>query len=228
MAFNVMKENLLVFGGGPLQLSIINRVKLAGFNAIVIDPDSSARGKEFADIFKTVSGDDFKTTEKIAKEYDVKGIVTTASDKPILMMCRIAEELGLPFPSYNSCETLLNKAKFKKFLKENYWPYANGGMYTVPLEIEKLNIKFPVITKPITNSGSRGVLKSNNEKELLFAINETITHSFDGSFLIEEYIEGEEISVEALVQYRKVHILQITDKIVTQPPYNVELGHVQP
>lgn len=223
-----MKDNILVFGGGTLQCSIINRIKLAGYGSIVIDPDPNAPGKELADVFIPVGGQDYDATLDVAKQYRVKGVVTAATDKPILMMCRIAKELGLPFPSYQSCDTVLDKAKFKEFLKDNNLPHAKGQMFTGEVDVKGLDFTFPVITKPVVNSGSRGVIKSHNKEELALAIKETLQHSRDGNYLIEEYIEGDEISVEALVQHGKVQVLQLTDKIVTPPPYNVELGHIQP
>lgn len=223
-----MKDNILVFGGGTLQCSIINRIKLAGYASIVIDPDPNAPGKELADVFITVGGQDYDTTLDVAKQYRVKGVVTAATDKPILMMCRIAEELDLPFPSYQSCDTVLDKAKFKEFLKDNNLPHAKGQMFTGEVDVKGLDFTFPVITKPVVNSGSRGVIKAHNKEELALAIKETLQHSRDEKYLIEEYIEGDEISVEALVQHGKVQVLQLTDKIVTPPPYNVELGHIQP
>jgi carbamoyl-phosphate synthase large subunit len=223
-----VKDKLLVFGGGPLQLSIIGQAKAMGYEPIVIDPDQNAPASNNFVNFYVVAGDDFEKTLKIARDNQVKGIVTAATDKPILMMCRIAAELGLPFPSYESCETLLDKAKFKKFLNSNDLSHAKGGEYKGQIDVINTKLTFPVITKPVTNSGSRGVIKCNDIVSLQNAITETLKHTKDGRYLIEEYIEGDEISVEALVQDNKVHILQITDKIVTLPPYNVELGHVQP
>lgn len=226
--YSLMKENLLVFGGGPLQLSLIETAKKLGYYTIVIDPDDNAPGKEIADIFFKVAGNDFDKTLEIAKQYNVKGIVTAATDKPILMMCHVAEELNLPFPSYESCETVLDKAKFKKFLYENNLPHAKGISVVGEILPETFDLQFPLITKPVTNSGSRGVIKVENQKELSTAVQETLQHSKDSRFLIEEYIEGDEISVEVLVQNGVVHIIQITDKIVSSPPYNVEMGHIQP
>jgi carbamoyl-phosphate synthase large subunit len=223
-----MKANLLVFGGGPLQLSIIETAIKLGYFTIVIDPDNNAPGKEIADIFYTVAGDDFDRTLEIAKQHNIKGIVTAATDKPILMMCRIAEQLNMPFPSYESCETVLDKAKFKKFLFENKLPHAKGISVVGDILPETLDLQFPLITKPVTNSGSRGVIKVENQNELSTAVHETLQHSKDSRFLIEEYIEGDEISVEVLVQKGIAHIIQITDKLVTPPPYNVEIGHIQP
>ena len=143
-------------------------------------------------------------------------------------MCRIAKELNLPFPSYESCETVLDKAKFKLFLKGINLSYAKGIEYKGKINISSISLSFPVIIKPVMNSGSRGVIKCNKLEDLKSAIEETLQHCKDQRYLIEEYIDGDEISVEAVVQNKKVHTLQITDKIVTPPPYNVELGHIQP
>jgi carbamoyl-phosphate synthase large subunit len=59
-------------------------------------------------------------------------------------------------------------------------------------------------------------------------IRETQQFCGDGRYIIEEFIEGDEISVEGIVQNHTVEIIQLTDKMVTDPPYNVELGHIQP
>jgi len=45
---------------------------------------------------------------------------------------------------------------------------------------------------------------------------------------VEEFIGGDEISVEAFVQDGRLEIVQITDKVVGPPPYNVEMAHIQP
>lgn len=223
-----MGKSLLIFGGGPLQMSIINRAHLLGFKTIVIDPDNCAPGKDICDVFIQVAGNDYEKTLQIAKDYQIKGVVTAATDKPILMMCQIANELELPFPSYESCKTVLDKGKFKKFLSKHDLPHAQGGEYHGDIDVTMLDLNYPVIIKPVMNSGSRGVIKCNNIPELSKSIEETLQHCNDQRYLIEEFIEGDEISVEVLVQNHKVHIIQITDKLVTLPPYNVELGHIQP
>jgi len=223
-----MRGSVLIFGGGPLQISLIINVKKMGYHAIVIDPDFNAVGSKVADLFIKVEGDDFDKTLNIAIENKIKGIVTTATDKPILMMCRIAKILNLPFPSYESCEILLNKTRFKQFLENNNMPFAKGYEFRSPKKTIPSNLAFPVIIKPVMNSGSRGVIKCDGILEFQNKIEETIKHCENKGYLIEEYIQGDEISVETLVQGNKIHIIQITDKIVSAPPYNVELGHIQP
>jgi len=223
-----MDKSILIFGGGALQISLIKRVKLKGFKAIVIDPNPEAVGKSVADSFFEVAGNDFEKTLNIAKSNNIIGLVTAATDHPILMMCRIATELNLAFPSYQSCETLLNKGKFKLFLNENNIVYAKGAVYKKEDIINLVNIKFPVIIKPLNNSGSRGVIKCSHIENLKNCVEECLLYCKDGRFIMEEFIDGDEISVEAIVYGGLVQIIQITDKIVSEPPYNVELGHIQP
>lgn len=223
-----MLNSLLVFGGGELQISIINTARQMGFYTIVIDPNPNAYGKLFADKFIVVGADDYKNTLNIAKKYNVKGLVTSSTDNPILMMCRIAEQLKLPFPSYDSCEVVLDKGKFKEILKRNKIAHATGATYSCSDRIDESKFSYPVIIKPLSNSGSRGVIKCEIPEKLQKSINETLEFCRDERFIIEEFIEGDELSVEAIVYNNKVDIIQITDKIVSAPPYNVEIGHIQP
>lgn len=224
------KDSLLIFGAGALQLSIIRVAKSAGYNTIVIDPDENAPGKNIADVFLVVGGKNFDLTLQIAKQYNVKGIITAATDKPLLMMARIAEELNLPFASHESILNTIDKNRFKKILLSHNLPCAKGFLVDLQITPDDIfkNLKFPLIVKPIDSSGSRGVVKIDTIEELKPAIKEALYYSNNDKVLLEEFIEGDEISVEVLVQNKKVNILQITDKIVTEPPYNVELGHIQP
>jgi biotin carboxylase len=223
-----MENSILIFGGGDLQISIIKKAKLLGYKTIVLDPNPNAPGKEYGDKFYNIAGDDFEGTLKVAKIHQIKGVVTAATDHPILMMCRIAEVLDLPFPSFNSCETLLNKGKFKEFLRINSIKHAKGDVYSFEEITDKSKFNFPVILKPVKNSGSRGVLKCEKEENFDRDISECKPFCNNGQLIIEEFIEGDEISVEAFVTDHIVQIIQITDKVVTSPPYNVELGHIQP
>lgn len=223
-----MKESLLIFGGGELQVSLIKKANELNYYTIVIDPDPKAIGKKYANLFFAIDGQDYQATLKLAKDFSVKGLVTSATDKPILMMSKIAEELNLQFPSYHSCRTLLDKSLFKIFLKENSLPHANGNTYSLNEKIDKDAINFPAIVKPVQNSGSRGVLKCDNRESLEGIVKETLQYSNNNKFLIEDFIDGDEISIEAIVHKKKVEIIQITDKVVSAPPFNVELGHSQP
>jgi biotin carboxylase len=109
------------------------------------------------------------------------------------------------------------------------------GNCSIPNFIEASNnevncegFKFPLIVKPVDRSGSRGVTKVRFENELPEAIHYAITESFGKKAIIEEYIEGEEVSVETISWEGNHTILAITDKVTTGAPHFVELAHHQP
>lgn len=223
------KKNLLIFGGSPLQVSILKRSQAFGLSIIVIDPDSNAVAKKYADKFFVVDAYDYDKTLKIAVEENIAGVITAATDKPLLMMAKIAHKLNLPFISLYAAALATNKFLMKEKFLENKIPAAKyfyiekGNISNI-----KLPFDYPVIVKPIDNSGSRGVIFCKNYQELQENILISFNYSKKNGVLIEEYLEGNEISVEAVVQNGVVHIIQITDKIVSDLPYRVELGHIQP
>lgn len=221
-------DSILVFGAGELQCSLINTVKRMGFRAVVIDPDPKAEGAKLGDVFISIAGDDYEGTRSIALEHNVIALVTAATDNPLPLMAKLAEELGLRFPSYESVMAVLDKGRFKKLLLENNIPCAKGKSYSIDELPDYDSLEYPVIIKPNKNSGSRGVVKCNNREELEAELLSVKQFCRDGKYIIEQYIEGDEISVEGLLINGKLEIIQITDKILGPPPYNVEMGHIQP
>lgn len=91
-----------------------------------------------------------------------------------------------------------------------------------------LPFSFPYIVKPTDRSGSLGVCKVEIQEELHRAVENAIDVSFAKEAIIEEYIEGREISVEFFSYKGKHYPLQITDKTTTGAPHFVEIAHHQP
>ena len=223
-----MKDSILVFGVGELQKSIIERCKKKKLFVVGIDPMAEAMCRNLVDAFEIVNGQDFEKTIEVAERYNVKGIVTAATDKPLVMMARVAEKLQLPFFSIETAEWSTDKLMMKQKFQESGIPCANGFILNSVDELTELKVDYPVIVKPRDNSGSRGVIYCNNLKEVEIAVKEALQYTKKGNVLIEEYIEGKEYSIESLHYAGKTHVIQYTEKITTPLPYNVELGHIQP
>lgn len=87
--------------------------------------------------------------------------------------------------------------------------------------------KYPFILKPKSGYGSIGVYKINSSDDLEKAFVWS-KHSSD-ELIIEEFIEGDEYSIEGWMNEKGDHeILAITKKITSSEPYFIELGHTQP
>ena len=88
------------------------------------------------------------------------------------------------------------------------------------------------IVKPSDNAGSRGVTLleggEKTEEELRRAYDYSKGNSRNGIVMVEEFMSGAEVSVEAMTVNGKTEIISITDKYITPPPYFVEIAHSEP
>ncbi len=220
------KRTILIFGVGELQRSIINRAARRGLFTVGIDPCEEASARDACDIFEVVGGQDFEGTLAVAKKYNVSALVTASTDKPLVMMARVAKELHLPFFSVETAEWSTDKFQMKQRFMEGGVPCAKGRLIRHAEEAKDLC--FPVICKPRDNSGSRGVKLCRDVNELQECIDEALDNSKLDTVLVEEFIEGREFSIETLHYEGKSEVIQFTEKKTTEFPYNVELGHKQP
>ena len=220
------KKTILIFGVGELQRSIIHQAQKMGLYTIGIDPCADAACKDEVDAFEIVGGMDFEGTCAVVEKYNISSIVTSATDKPLVMMARIAERYGFPFFSVDTAQWSTDKFQMKQRFQLGGIPCAKGLLIRTAEEAKDLI--FPIICKPRDNSGSRGVKLCINKAELQECIEEALQYSRLDTVLVEEYIEGKEYSVEALHFDGITEVIQFTEKKTTEHPYNVEIGHQQP
>lgn len=222
------KPAILIFGLGFLQKSLIKQCKELGLFTVGVDIFPDAECRDEVDAFEVAAGDDYDTTLEIAKKYHVSGVVTAATDKPLVMMARVAEALKLPFYSVQTSLWSTDKLQMKKRFQEFGVPCAKGVEVDSIEGLHNLNWDYPIIVKPRDNSGSRGVIFCETEDDASKALNEAFDYTHKNTILVEEVIGGQEYSVESLHYNGKTHVIQFTQKITTEFPYNVELGHIQP
>lgn len=219
------KKAALIFGVGPLQQSIINRAKKMGLYTVGIDPCEDATCRGDVDAFEVVGGQDYEGTCAVVEKYGIDAIVTAATDKPLVMMARIAEKYGFPFYSVETAQWSTDKFQMKQRFELGDVPHAKGRLVKSVDETD--DMVYPVIVKPRDNSGSRGVKLCRTKEELEQSMAEALEYSKLDSVLVEEFIEGPEYSIEGLHFNGKSEVIQFTEKKTTEFPYNVELGHIQ-
>lgn len=220
------RKAVLIFGVGTLQQSIIQRAKRMGLFTVGIDPLEDAACRGDVDAYEVVGGKDFEGTCAVVEKYGINAIVTSATDKPLVMMARVAERYGFPFYSIETAEWSTDKYQMKQRFIEGGIPCAKGRLVKSAKEVD--DFEFPVIVKPRDNSGSRGVKLCRDKHELESAIAEALPFSHLDTVLVEEFIVGNEYSIESLHHNGKNEVIQFTEKKTTPFPYNVELGHKQP
>lgn len=108
------RKTILVFGVGELQCSIIRRARAMGLRVVGIDPDAEAFGRTECDAFEVVGGQDYEGTCAVVDKYGINAIVTAATDKPLVMMARIAVKYHFPFYSVKTAEWSTDKYQMKQ------------------------------------------------------------------------------------------------------------------
>ncbi|MCW1146908.1 ATP-grasp domain-containing protein [Flavobacterium lacisediminis] len=222
-----MKKKLAIIGASYLQLPIVLKAKQMGVETHCFSWLEGAVCKDFADFFYPISVLDKDLILAKCEEIKINGITTIATDMVVPTVCYVAQSLNLISNSYSSSIISTNKFEMRNAFKRNSCNTPNF-IETSTSEIDYTKFDFPLIVKPVDRSGSRGVSKVNNFKELENATLEAIKESFSKKVIIEEYIEGVEVSVETISWEGEHTILTITDKITTEVPHFVELAHHQP
>jgi biotin carboxylase len=225
-----MVKKIAILGASYLQLPLIKKAKEMNLEVHCFAWDNEdAVAKNLADFFYPISILDKEDILKVCEEVKIDGITSIASDICVPTISFVAQRLGLN--NYNSVESALkstNKALMRNAFKQFGIKAPRSIAVKVFEDLSDLELNFPLIVKPTDRSGSRGVTLCNDKIQLQIAIKEALEESFEKQVVIEEYIDGKEISVESISFDGKHYILSITDKITTGPPYFVELEHHQP
>ena len=220
----------MIVGASVLQLPAILKAKEMGLYVGVADMNPQAIGIQFADEFFNASTMDEDAVLRAAEEFKPDGIMTLATDMPMRGVSKASDKLHLHSISYETAFKATDKFEmikaFKAYGVPSPWYFAVDTLEE--LEALEGKVSFPCIIKPTDNAGSHGVAKVFNFKELLDNYEYSHSNSRHGKVIVEEYLDGPEVSVEIMVVDGEVHILQITDKITTGAPHFVEMGHTQP
>jgi biotin carboxylase len=89
-------------------------------------------------------------------------------------------------------------------------------------------LRYPVALKIACSSASRGVYRVDTPEELASRFAQSREYQPDGDLLVEEWMNGPEVSVEGVCCGERVHVVQVTDKLIFPGAFPVEAGHSQP
>lgn len=186
--YNWESKKLLILGATKLLCQIVNVAHKYGAKVVAIDYYENSPAKKIADENYLISTTDVSRIVELIKEKHIDGIITGFMDSMLPYYKEICEKTNLP--SYITTNEQIvfttEKQVFKSYLKEFEIPFVND--YDNSNNIKE----FPVIVKPVDNSGARGISICNNNEELQNGINIALEYSKSKKYLIEEYLNCKE------------------------------------
>ena len=227
---------MMILGASELQVPAIRKAKELGYQVILVDYNEKAVGFALADMKLVVSTLDQEEVYRQALIYEPDVVITSTSDGPVRTAAYVNEKLGKkPDLSYEDSLCATIKSYMRKRLEENHVPipayYVVQNFEEFQAAVEKL--QGGCIVKPADNAGSRGVVALDGDRkrsgeELKQIYEYSKANSRNGIVMVEEFMSGPEVSVEAMTVDGETTILTITDKFITPPPYFVEIAHSEP
>ena len=168
----------------------------------------------------------------------INGVVTFWEDD-VLLTSKIVDRFNFTGISFKIAKKARNKFLFRKFCQENGIRVPQYQLVKSRNDLTNVreNFKFPLVMKPTYGSSSAYVVKIETEEELLSTyqyIKDNMSATVESSLLdgmdilVEEYIDGEEVDVDIVLQNGKVKFHSISDNFQTREPFFVETGQAIP
>lgn len=220
-------KRLAIIGASYLQEPLITKAKSMGIETHVFAWAANDVGEKIADFFYPISIIEKEVILQKCKEIKIDGICSIASDLAVITVNYVAERMGLIGNGIENTALSTNKHNMRKAFELNGDPSPKSILVHSAEDIQE-ELIYPVIVKPLDRSGSRGIFKVCDKSELENAINEAEMQGFIKNALVEEFVEGQEYSIECLSFQGEHHFLAMTLKYTTGSPHFIETGHIEP
>jgi biotin carboxylase len=223
-----MSARLLVLGAGPAQLGLLEAARARGVWLGVVDRDPAAPGFRLADRRCILSTEDEPAIERLVGALAIDGIVSPGTDWPVGVAARIAERTGLPHPiAPQTAVFATNKLRQRERLAEAGVPQPRW--WVVGGEDDPPKISGPVVVKAPDRQGQKGLTLVMDPGGVPAAIEIARGAARNGLALVEELVDGPEVTVVGFSAGGAFTALTVTDRIVADPPaFGVALAHVWP
>jgi biotin carboxylase len=220
------RKRVLVLGAGPAQLGLLEAARKRDLFTIAVDRDPAAPGFALADRRAIISTEDERGIGRLAVAERVHGVIAPGIDWPVGIAARVAAKVGIPHPIEPSTGALaVSKARQRERFAAAGVPQPEWGLVLAP----QSGLPLPSVVKAPDRQGQRGLSVVRDEHDLAAAIATALGTSRNGAALVEELVEGPEVTVNAFSAAGAFHPLTVTDRITADPPaFGVALAHVWP
>jgi biotin carboxylase len=224
-------KTLLILGAGKEQVAAISAAKAKGIRTLVLDFNPKADGCSQADEFHLVSTRDRDAILNFVRSYPgrIDGVMTIASDIPH-MVSAAAQALGVRHIPLAVAELCVHKLHMKEKLEASAVHVPAFARVTSLEDLRAFTDRmgFPVVIKPVDNSGARGVQRLAQGMDIAAAFDYARGFAHSGEVIAEKFISGLQISTEGLFHEGVFHCTGFADRNYTRlddaVPFMVEDG----
>lgn len=221
-----MAERLLVLGAGRHQRRLIQRAEGRGIEVVVADYLLDSPGKAFATHPTMTDMLDAEANIALARKFAVSGVITTGTDQAVVTMAAVAEAVGLPCAlTPEAARRATDKAAMKEAYRRVGLPQARYveavDAAAAAAAVVEAGLCYPLVIKPADAQGQRGTSRIDSADQLSDAADRALGSSRRGAILIEEFVDGLELTVSVWAEAGEPRVLLVADRITYNPPPSI-------
>ena len=216
-------KRILVLGAGKYYVRVFAEIQQLGYKVITIDRSPNAEGFSFADAFEVVDITDKEGALGVAKRYNVDGVMAI-NDFGVRAAAYVAQSLGLVGISMETAHAANDKGIMREVWQKAGLPIPAFKVISTLEEASEAadEIGFPVVMKPTDcGGGGRGISIVGNRDEVEWSFNLAAPFAKNNRIIVEDFLDGIEMTIEALTYKGKTQILAMSDKYKPEMRYRV-------
>ncbi len=233
-----MKPAVIVVGGGKSEYRgyILDRISRR-YRLILLSPQPPTWEREYiGDHVAITAGDDEGIVAAAKRVHDadpVSGVVTY-HEACVELVAVIGHTLGVPHCDPRAAARCRDKLAAREALARAGVPSARFALVhdAAGARAAAADIGYPVVVKPRGLTASFGVSKVDDPDGLAAAVRTAESNAFPEPWgfrrglLVEEFLDGPEISVDCAAWRGRVEPVIFARKVLGYPPHFEEVGHV--
>lgn len=209
-----MKKTALVIGGTHDHIHLLRLLSEANFRTVLVDYHKNPVAARAADLHVRASTLDREVVLEIARREQARLALAFCIDQALPTSAYVSERLGLPCHlSFDQALAATNKAGMKERFVRGGVATARHAVFRGAPSALPGGFRYPVVVKPADSNSSKGIRKVSGEEELAVAVEAALQESRSGEILIEEFVEGTEFSLDAVVSDGRVHGIMLTELV---------------
>ena len=208
------KKKIVVLGAGPIRIGqgvefdystvhAVQTIRRAGYEAIIINnnPETVSTDYTTADklYFEPLTAEDVMA---IIDFEQPEGVIASLGGQTAINLAQPLKDRGVKLIG-TSCEAIEraeNRDSFEKILKDLDIPQPKGRAVTVIEDgiAAAKEIGYPVLVRPSFVLGGRAMQIVANEQQLTHYLKTAVEIDADKPVLVDKYIQGKEVEVDAI------------------------------
>lgn len=223
-------KKVLVLGAGRGQIGLIESGRKRGYRVEVATIPGNYPGLKFADEIHIVDIKDAEAISNLAGRIKADAVISAGTDTALPAMGLACEKNGLFGPTYEAAVTSSEKSLMKEAFEKGGVRTARHIVVRSEEEAEAVGEKLalPLIVKAVDLQGSKGINVVFEQNGLKDAYRSTMKETGMDHCIIEEYIDGYEVSATAMVSNGEIIFVLPTGDVRYGENGESPIGHYIP